>query len=281
MQEPIINEIESRYADFLRLLIRMIEARADVTIPAGLEWQNDGRALAAQFAFHLHTIGLLNKGSDLVVDALSARIVDHGSVNVLARSAVEAYITYAFIFTDPDPEVCRFRHMAWQLGGLIDRQRLTATSAETRIKQDAEKALVDALQSELITHPLFSLLSPTEQKAFRAGKWTGGRHRQELAEAVGLHGEYFRNFYHYLCGYSHSSYAAALQVRDAGSFEVQRQLSTSILHSMLMVMAHFMTRFASNDSSAEQVLQASPDRIWVERYCFPADQFDGLYKVAP
>jgi len=281
MQEPTVSEIESRYADFLRLLIRMIEARSDMTIPAGLEWQNDGRALAAQFAFHLHTMGVLNVGSTLVVDGLSTRIVDHGSVNVLARSAVEAYIAYAFIFGDPDTEVCRFRHMAWQLGGLIDRQRLTATSAETIKKQGVEKPLVDALLSELIVHPLFAKLSPTEQKAMKSGKWTGGRQRQEMAEAVGLHGEYFRNFYHYLCGYSHSSYAAALQVRDAGSFEVQRRLSTSILHSMLMVMAHFMTRFAASDESAAHVLQASPNRMWVERYRFTADQFDGLYKAAP
>lgn len=268
---------EPHFTNLLQLLMAMVQAQAGILIPKGQEWQNDRQTLAKKLAFHLHTIKTLGDGAELEIGGVKTPIVDHGSIKVLARSVLENYIVFAFIFGNPNLDVSRFRHMTWRMAGLMDRQRRIPITADGRQKLSEESATVEGLRREIEGHPLFAGHSTKERKALAKGDWSAGKQWHELATEAGLHQRYFRNIYGYLCDYSHSSYAAALQVGEARTIEEQRAISNSMFGMLNMTMAHFVAVYAGLFESARQLLEQSPTRETAERWRFTATEFDAIY----
>jgi len=259
------------------LVLEMVDAPGGAPIPAGMEWQNDRQTLSAKFVSHLHTIMAIHEGSTMSVGGMAVRLVDHGSVKVLARAVLENFIVFACLFGDPDPEICRFRHMAWKLGGLHDRQAMSASTAANKAKIAVERAQIDALFSAVKQHPHFATLSKGEQKALASkGDWKTGRSWQTLAKEAGLSEGYFRNIYNYLCGYSHSSYAAALQVGQARDLGAQAGLSSSMFGVLCLCMARFAVIYASLFPQAREVLDRRRGAAF-QMWNIDAARFDRVY----
>lgn len=271
---------EPHFTNLLQLLTEMVQAQAGIRIPKGLEWQNDRQTLAKKLALHLHTIRTLGGGSELEIDGIKTPFVDHGSIKVLARSVLENYIVFSFIFGDPNLEVSRFRHMAWRLGGLMDRQRRIAITTENRQKLSGELIAVEALRREIEADPIYARYSTKERKALSKGDWSAGKQWHELAVDAGLHQRYFRNIYGYLCDYSHSSYAAALQVGEAKTIEQQRAISDGMFGILTMTMAHFIAVYAKLFEPARRLLDDSPRRETAEKWRFTAAELDAIYGTA-
>lgn len=270
---------EPHFSNLLHLLMTMVQAQAGARIPAGFEWHNDRQTLAKKLAHHLATIRALGAGSVVEINGMRSQYVDHGSIKVLTRAVLENYIVFAFVFGDPDAEVSRFRHMTWNLGGLIDRQRRVALaiSDESHEKLSEEREAVEELSKRIAQHPAFARHTVKERDAFLKGKWRAGRQWHELAAGVGLHKEYFRNVYAYLCDYSHSSYAAALQVGQAQSIEDQRAVSNAMFSMLNMVMAHFITVYATLFEPARKLFEESTAKQAVEQWRFTVDDLNRTY----
>lgn len=244
-----------QFTELHALVVEMVDAPGGEQIPEGGQWMADRQTLSKKFAHHLHTIAQVHQGSVLKVGDVGQAFIDHGSVKVIARAVLENFIVFAQVFGDPDPDVCRFRHMTWKLGGLIDRQGLSASTAESKARLAAEKLQVDQLGGEVKAHPLFQTLPKGVQKAILKGDWKTGRSWQTLAKEAGLSEAYFRNIYSYLCGYSHSSYAAAMQVGQANDLAEQSGLSSSMFGVMCLCMARFASLYAGLFPSARAVLE--------------------------
>ncbi|MCD2514617.1 hypothetical protein [Comamonas endophytica] len=244
-----------QFAELHALIVDMVDAPGGEPIPEGMQWMADRQTLSKKFAHHLHTIAQIHQGSVLLVGDVGLRFIDHGSVKVIARAVLENFIVFAQVFGDHNPEVCRFRHMTWKLGGLLDRQSLSASTADSKSRLAAEKLRIDQLSAEVRRHPVFQTLTNGAQKAILKGDWKTGRSWQALAKESGLSEGYFRNIYSYLCGYSHSSYAAAMQVGQANDLAVQSSLSSSMLGVMCLCMARFASIYAGLFPSARAVLE--------------------------
>jgi len=272
---------EPHFSNLLHLLMTMVQAQAGMPILVAQGWQNDRQTLAKKLIYHLLSLKTLGAGSMFEVNGIKVPFVDHSSVKVLTRSVLENYIVFAFIYGDSDPEVGRFRHMTWRLGGLLDRQRQIAITDESKQKLADERKDVDALRLEIEAHPMYANHTKDARKALsKKGDWTAGKPWYALAECAGLHGHYFCNIYRYLCGYSHASYAAALQVGQAKSFADERAISDSMFFALNMVMAHFITVYARLFDAARQLLEQSPSKGTVELFAFQADDFEEIYGAA-
>jgi len=270
---------ESDYAQLLELLLPMVDAPAGLTIASGQEWQNDRQTLAKKLAYHLATIQAIRAGSTLRIGEAVSSFIDHGSITVLTRAALETFIVFAYLFGGVDMETCRFRHMTWKLGGLMDRQRRIAITDAGRMTLASERPQVAALLLDVESHGVFSTLSKGQQKAIvKKGDWRTGRGWAELAIEAGFNERYFRNIYDYLCDYSHSSYAAALQVGQARTMEVQAEMSRSMLGVMNLTMARFIDIYARLFDSANQVRERSPAKGVADKWNFRPDRFDEIYQ---
>jgi len=245
----------SQFSELHALVIEMVDSPGGAPIPAGMAWMADRQTLSKKFAHHLHTLAGIHRGSMLTVGGMGVSFIDHGSIKVIARAVLENFIVFAQIFGASDPEICRFRHMTWKLSGLIDRQSMSASTLDNKSRLSAERLQIDQLSAEVKAHTVFQTLTNGARKAILKGDWKTGRSWQTLAKEAGLSEIYFRNIYSYLCGYSHSSYAAALQVGQAKDLADQSSLSSSMFGVMCLCMARFATLYASLFPSARTVLE--------------------------
>ena len=273
-----IQNTEKDYAELLGLLMAMVNAQANHPIPVGQAWQNDRQTLAKKMAYHLLTIQSIREGSTLRVGDEASPFVDHGSITVLARAVLENFIVFAHVFGCPDMETCRFLHMTWKFGGLMDRQKRLPITDVGRLTLASERPQVDQLLKSIKEHELYMAFPNGKQKAMVKGDWSGGRKWHELAVDVGFNERYFKNIYSYLCDYSHTSYAAALQVGQADTLEAQASMSSSMLGILVYSMARFISIYAELFDSAKEILSQSPANSVAKKWNFTAGNFDEIYR---
>ncbi len=155
--------------------------------------------------------------------------VDHASVKVVTRAALETYLVFFYLYGSADRSLGEFRHKTWRLGGLTDRQRLHVSTQQGHEVLSREKNQIEALRSEIAVLPQISGYTDKQRRKILGGEWRIGNDWADLGAQAGFHTKYFDNIYGYLCGYSHSSYISVLQVGQAKSIEDQQMLTKSIL----------------------------------------------------
>lgn len=263
------------------MLMEMVEAQGGEAIEEGKGWQNDCQTLAKKMLYHLLAIRTLKAMAKVQVSTINHEYVDYGSIVVLTRAVLENCVVFRFIYTHPDEEVRRFRHMTWKYAGLQDRQKRQATTAFALAKKVEELPICERLAREIKEHVHFQTLSRGAQKALMAkGDWKLGDTLADLAAASGFGWRYFTQVYTYLCDYAHSSYASALQVGQA-DVEDQSTLTTSILGVSNLCMAKFADGYADVFAKPREVLASSKVVGICGKWNLSAEAFRLMYANAP
>ncbi|MSP37912.1 MAG: hypothetical protein EXR70_05425 [Deltaproteobacteria bacterium] len=249
------------YAVLLDLFIRLVQSQAGKKIETGEEWLNDAQTLSIKLFRHLVSMQTLATGTTVKHNNPSSIFfIDHASVKVVARAALETYLVFYYLYGTADRrDISEFRHKTWRLGGLIDRQQFHVSTDEHRQVLAREKQQIDALKSEIEAAPQFQEYTPKQRDKLLEGDWRIGNGWSDLGVKAGFHKQYFKEIYGYLCGYSHSSYASALQVGQAEALQDQQRLTKFILSIGVVIMAHFAFSYADSFSSAGIVLASCPD----------------------
>ncbi len=267
------------YSTLLDLFIRLVQSQAGQKIEPGAEWLNDAQTLAVKLFRHLVSMQTLAAGATVEQNGVpTVFFVDHASVKVVARAALETYLVFFYLYGCADRTLSEFRHKTWHLGGLADRQQLHTSTDEHRAVLISEKQRIDQLKSEIESSPHIRAHTGKQRAKLLEGEWRIGKGWADFSADAGFHAKYFKNIYGYLCGYSHSSYASALQVGQAQSIEDQQMLTQSILGIGVVIMAHFAFTYSNAFSSAGEVLSANPDAKRVaEKWRFGADDMAAMY----
>lgn len=250
---------EAEYSTLMELFYQLVESQNGRDIEAGQEWRNDAQVLAVKQFRHLASMQSLAGGTTLrTPDDQEIPFVDHASVHVLARAALETYLVFFYIFGMSDYSLSHFRHKIWQLGGLMDRQQYIAFSKEAREVCALERSIIGRLKSEVKKSAHFLKFSRRQRRQLLAGNWRVGSGWRDLGIQAGFHEAYFRNIFNYLCGYSHSSYASTLQVGQAQKLEDQVMLTESTIGIGVVIMAHFSFTYPCVFADADAVLNSNP-----------------------
>jgi hypothetical protein len=159
----------------------------------------------------------------------------------------------------------------------MDRQKHTAITTFGVDTQSREKIQAGDLLNSIKEHAAFNATSSKMQSAIIKGKWDGGLQWLGLALEVGLNEIYFRTAYSYLCDYSHSSYAAALQVGQAGR-EAQGQMSMSMLGVMNLCMAKFAAVHARCFESGRNMLVEALPAAALKKWDISCERLEAVYR---
>ena len=250
---------EAEYSTLMDLFFQLVESQNGRAVEAGQEWRNDGQVLAIKLFRHLASMQCLAGGATgRAPDGQEFPFVDHASVHVLARAALETYLVFYYIFETNDLELSHFRHRTWHLSGLMDRQRYNVFSDEAREICTLERDIIERLKSEIEESPQFHEFSRRQRNELLAGNWRIGRAWRDLGVRAGFHEAYFKNIFNYLCGHSHSSYASSLQVGQAQTLEDQVMLTESTISVGVVIMAHFAFTYPRVFPDADPVLASNP-----------------------
>lgn len=270
---------DADYSTLLDLFIRLVESQAGIEIEDGGAWLNDAQVLSIKLFRHLVSMRALAAVATVkTAGGQTVFFVDHASVKVIARAALETYLVFFYLYGSADRSLSNFRHKTWQLGGLCDRQRYHVSTKEGHDVLAREKKQIEVLQSEIGMLPQLSEYTEKQRKKLLSGEWRIGKGWADLGAQAGFHGKYFDNIYGYLCGYSHSSYLSALQVGQAESIEDQQKLTLSILGIGTVLMAHFAFTYASAFGNAETVLSGDPSAKRVaEKWRFGPKDMAAIY----
>ncbi|MBA2410913.1 MAG: hypothetical protein H0V62_14535 [Gammaproteobacteria bacterium] len=269
---------EPDFTILLDLFVSLVDSQADKPIDDGQAWQNDSQVLSLKLHRHLFSMRSLAKGATYT-QGVSPQFIDHSSIKVLARAALETYLVFSYIYRDTDLVSAIFRHKCWQLGGLMDRQKLHTTTKDGARIQQEERQQIKRLRSELEQQEEFQALPLKHQNKLLKGEWRMEQSWADLGVAAGFHEKYFRNIYNYLCGYSHSSFISILQVGQARTIEDQAMLAKAIMGIGVVIMAHFSAAYVHLLASAAQVLSQNEKAAHIaEQWRFSADDMVTLYR---
>lgn len=267
-----------RFREMLLLCERLINASMSFPISDGDEWLADAQTAAVKFGKHLISLRAIAGGE--TAHQYSGKILhlDHSSMKVIARAALETYWIFAFIFCSSPVELRHYRHSVWKLAGFLDRQKHPAQQPEHRKKQAEEASVIDELISEIRQLGPFLSLTEKQRKQVLKGDWRHPKGWQEVAVEAGFSLAYYERVYSYLCSYSHSSYLSVLQMSQARDTESQAQLGNTILDICTFTMARFVPSYCSLFSKARDVLSANPAHARLARsWDFSSQEFDRVW----
>lgn len=267
------------YSILLDLFIQLVDSQAGLDNDDGDEWLHDAQTLSIKLFRHLVSMQTLAAGATVEQNNIPvAFFIDHASVKVVARAALETYLVFCYLYGNADRELSKFRHKTWQLGGLVDRQQFHASSAENRNKLLAEEQTIEKLRSEIQSSSQFQRYAQKQGAKLLKGDWKIGNGWADIGVSAGLHKKYFKDIYGYLCGYSHSSYLSALQVGQANSIEKQKSLTQGILGVGVVVMAHYAFCYSEVFNSATAVISKNPDaKLVAEKWRFGPENMAAIY----
>ncbi len=270
---------ERDYSALLGLFIQLVESQAGRKIPAGDTWLNDAQVLALKLFRHLVSMQTLATGATVTQQGAPVIFfIDHASVKVVARAALETYLVFFYLYGSTDRSLCEFRHKTWKLGGLADRQKYAVSMPEHREVLASEQVSIEELAREIESSAHINSYSSKQRAKLLQGDWRTGNGWTDLGKSAGFHETYFRNIYSYLCGYSHASYLSALQVGQAKSLDDQKMLTHFVLGVGVVLMAHFAFSYSAKFESASAVLNANPEaKAIAEKWRFGPEDMVALY----
>lgn len=270
----------NEYDELLHLVVELVEAQAGISIPSDHAWLNDTQVLSKKLFEHLLTLKMLTEPIDVTGDdGKLFSLVAHCSVNVLVRAAFETYLVLNFVYGPDSRDEARFRHLCWRIGGLVDRQRLHTTLDKHKDVQEEELATLTNLKKQVEAAVQFGALPAKKRKLVLGGNWRAGRSWRDLAIMAGFHETYFQNTYGYLCGYAHSSYASAIQVRTADAISDQRRLAESMAQIGLVIMAHFSHFYPTVFPTSQPLVDSLAEKQKLaEKWYFTRDNQAAIYE---
>ena len=251
-------QLAQDYSTLLCLSFQLIESQANKKLGSQDVWLSDAQDLAVKLFRHLASMQTLANVVTVETTHGAASSIDHSSVKVLCRAALETYLVFFYIYGTKNNSLSQFRHMTWKLGGLMDRQGFHAFSLESKQKLASESAAITKLQKEISASPWLQEYTEKQQPKLLAGDWRHAKSWHSIGVDAGFHKKYFGNIYSYLCGYSHASYLSALQVGQANSLGEQHQLAQAILNIGGVVMAYFAFTYSELFDAAKAVLRLDP-----------------------
>ena len=253
---------EEHLEPLLMILIRVTEAQRGTQ--AGPDQRLlDAEGLILKFVGHASAALALSRGTTL--PDLGIGFFDPGSISVLVRAAVETFLVFHHVCVAPtEPNEADLRYVAWQLGGLADRQRFPLHSPAGKKLLQQEAVHIEALKARLQSNPFLAGLPAKQRKQLLRGKWRAGSDGQDiawkdLALNAGFNEDSANGLYHYLCGYAHSSWISVLQLRQARTAGERGQLMASPLSNLASVVAHMTRAVCRVFPKALQALEADPD----------------------
>ena len=220
----------------------------------------DCQQLADKLFFHAATIYWLRQGTKAPGPHFpngEAWFYDFASVAVIARTALETYLTLFEVFFEPttDDEF-EFNHALWQLSGFVIRENFVPSDSALQPQVAKLQQEIANMRTRLRKTQKFNSLTPREQKDVLKGKrrrdWTS------VAKAAGFGEQTIRQMYAYYSGYVHADGLSGVQIVDAKTAQDQIGYIETHMTTVMMVMSKLIIEYANKFSEARAICDKNP-----------------------
>lgn len=189
---------------------------------------------------------LLQNGSPLFSSKEETKwFHDLSGIYTLLRSQIENYLMIEYlVFQKMSAEERQFRSDLYELSGMCNRQKFSASTTETKEKKELEKSQIEAFREKINkSHYLKENpgLKKMVNKAFP--KATIYNSKKDLIEKSELNTRLFYNEWSLTSNHAHAEYLSAIQSRD---FLLDESNSMQTLNTCVMVTMGLTSVFVVN-----------------------------------
>lgn len=260
-----MNEMPTFQEDYIKLLKTLIKvAEANKGVPLGEDnLFLDAEGLCKKFMGHAASALCLFGSTTLPCVKVTDKGIsffDSGSINVLGRAALEAFLVFHYVFVEPQSDDEKdFRYYLWLHASYIDRQKFPTRSEDGKKQLNDEKKIIDALKEKINNNSVFKQLDEKKKKKllekgqWRLQSWT------DIGLSAGLSKILAKHFYSYLCIYAHSGCQSAQQVGNAETAEIQKALCFATMKLIMIAMANMIKIYCQMFVKSNDVLQKDED----------------------
>jgi hypothetical protein len=197
-----------------------------------------------------------------------AAFTDFASIAVIARAALETYLTFFEVFVSPSTEdEFEFQYCLWHLAGQVVLEDLVPSDESLTEHYLHAQADIRELRERLRTTQVFAALTRRQQDQVLQGKRR--RDWRDIAAAAGLSPGFIKRIYSYYSGFVHSDAYTSAQMFSAQTKEDQRAHAELHLLTIMFVLSKFILDYARIFEEANDVLPRFPDahrraQVWSE-----------------
>lgn len=229
--------------------------------------------LANKFYNHSFiSIYIINNKNQLDLPSGPIALSGFPSSDVLARAAIEAFLTFHYIFYAPrnnDDKNCKY--WAYRLAGLMERRFFPTSSPIFKQKLQEDEKLALEFTTKLKSNSSFNKLSSGNRKKILRGEWRLIAWKDIIAEAN--LGTMFEHYYRYLCGYAHSGSLSVLQTAQAYQKNELNLLETPSIIAINILIANFTKEYCLLFPNCETPLDKEGKRL-IDLWIYLGNSFD-------
>lgn len=244
----------------MNLCFLVIESENGKQLLPGSEWKNDAQVLGVKIFRHIATAQQISAGIGFEFgEGQAFSHIDHSSVAVIVRAAIESYLAFNYIFVNQDENLSTYRHKLWRRAGLIERSKILANTPESKkiLSQEAES--IKKLESEIINSNHYQESNSDTRREIDKGNWKPKGGWYAITNQTDIHQRYFSDIYNHLSGHSHASFISALQIRVAWNIEQQAMLAGAARQVLCMIISHFLFSYVKLFPGAKIVMASNPE----------------------
>ena len=248
--------IKQDYVKLLNLLalVMRVSSPLSTTDDEDRERLSIAQGLSNKFIEHAVTILYLSHGTKQDLPLFKFNFIDSASIDVLTRTAFEAFLTFHYVFYEPKTKEERdYRYWCYKAAGIAERQNSRVSTEEQRQKQAAEKKELDEVHEELKLSTMFQSLAGRQKRQILKGNWRLKSWR-ELAVDAGLSETLASDVYRFLSGRVHSSSLSVVQMIGVHTDEEDEQVITNAMGILNIVIANMIREYCGLFSKAQDVL---------------------------
>lgn len=162
--------------------------------------------------------------------------IDFASIAVIARSALETFLTLFEVFFAPQSDdEFEFNYCLWHLAGRIVQEGIVPVDPSLLDDYKLAQEEIAGLRTRLQQTTKFAALPPKQQKSVLAG--VRKRSWADLAVAAGFGHDFIRRMYRYYSSYAHADGLSADQLMSAASADDQRFYTEIHLLTVMFAMS--------------------------------------------
>jgi hypothetical protein len=254
-REAYVRDFDSLIAAFIDIGGQL----AGIRINPSTQFLYNAEGLGKKLINHIVTTRVLLNGYKL---GPFERTVDFGSIAILARAALETYLTLNYLFVSPEDEDEKiFKLNAWYLGGL-DRIKYKPAYAENQAKYEEELKRADQLKDSIRKSRYFGALKDRTKDEVLKGIWKIGGW-PDLARKAGFDDGYFRKQYMFLSSYSHSNNLSVMQTQQIIDFDAKREMAEAFISVPMVVLGKYAYDYVQIMPTLKEKIDFSLDKFRV------------------
>lgn len=184
--------------------------------------------------------------------------IDNGSIVVLARSALETYLSFYEVFIEPsNDDEFEFSYCLWNLSGKIlleDYEPLADTHLD---KLETIYKEIEDLRNRITKTQKYKDITDKQQIQVLKGKRLRGR--RDVAKLAGFSPYFIDMVYKYYSGYVHSDGYSTSKLFYTDTREKQVEFAETQLNFIMMVLSKFILDYTGKFDETTYVLEKFPE----------------------